>query len=88
VQSYQALFQGGVAGIGSSSAQRLASLRFSIVRAVEYGQRLRLVGSPDCLGAWDADQAPDMKWHEGHKWTAYAELAAGSHEFKFVVVHR
>ncbi|WIA30379.1 hypothetical protein OEZ86_000465 [Tetradesmus obliquus] len=84
VQSFQALFQGS----GGSTTPRLASLRFSIVRAVEYGQKLRLVGSPECLGAWDAEQGPDMKWHEGHKWTAYAELAAGSHEFKFVVEHR
>uniref|UniRef100_A0A383WF17 CBM20 domain-containing protein n=1 Tax=Tetradesmus obliquus TaxID=3088 RepID=A0A383WF17_TETOB len=84
VQSFQALFQGS----GGSTTPRLASLRFSIVRAVEYGQKLRLVGSPECLGAWDAEQGPDMKWHEGHKWTAYAELAKGSHEFKFVVVHR
>jgi hypothetical protein len=68
--------------------QRLASLRFSIEKAVEYGQKMRLVGSPDCLGAWDAANGPDMKWHEGHKWTAYVELAAGSHEFKYVLVHR
>ncbi|KAF6248314.1 hypothetical protein COO60DRAFT_1100049 [Scenedesmus sp. NREL 46B-D3] len=71
VQSYQALFQEHAAGAGggsSSSMQRLASLRFSVVRAVEFGQKLRLVGSPDCLGAWDAARGPDMKWHEGHKW--------------------
>jgi hypothetical protein len=88
VQSYQALFQQHASGVGSSSMQRLVSLRFSIEKAVEYGQRMRLVGSPDCLGAWDAEQGPDMKWHEGHKWTAYVELAAGSHEFKYVLVHR
>jgi hypothetical protein len=88
VQSYQALFQQHASGAGSSSLQRLASLRFSIEKAVEYGQKMRLVGSPDCLGAWDAAAGPDMKWHEGHKWTAYVELAAGSHEFKYVLVHR
>ncbi|KAF6251659.1 carbohydrate-binding-like protein [Scenedesmus sp. NREL 46B-D3] len=91
VQSYQALFQEHAAGAGggsSSSMQRLASLRFSVVRAVEFGQKLRLVGSPDCLGAWDAARGPDMKWHEGHKWAAHADVAAGSHAFKFVVVHR
>lgn len=69
-------------------------MRFSIVRAVEYGQALRVVGCCPALGSWDASKGCAMEWHEGHKWTADTVLAVSRQEFntkfefKFVVVHR
>jgi hypothetical protein len=49
---------------------------------VGFGDCLKVVGSCDEFGAWNADQAPLMKWGEGDVWSLVVPLPPGDHEFK------
>ena len=71
-----------------SEYQRTVRLK---VRApqLRVGERLALVGEPECLGAWDASKAIPMAEHEYHEWVVSLDaslLPAERFEFKFVVV--
>lgn len=48
-----------------------------VVREVKYGESLKLVGAAQELGRWHPDQAPDMRWSEGHVWMAEVALPTG-----------
>ena len=53
------------------------------------GQRLAVVGEPECLGAWDVEKALLMSEHECHVWVADLDatrLPGSSFEFKFVIL--
>lgn len=49
---------------------------------VNFGDCLKVVGSSEALGAWDAASAPLMTWGEGDVWTLLRPLPPGEHEFK------
>lgn len=55
----------------------VARVRLCIVRAVEYGQNMRVTGSGPDFGSWNTDNGPKLKWNDGHKWTADITLAPG-----------
>jgi hypothetical protein len=49
-----------------------------------YGEKLKVVGSLGPLGYWNLDEAPDMDWHPGHRWTFNTVLPIGT-DFEFKV---
>eukprot|EP01025_Chloroclados_australasicus_P029702 TRINITY_DN2967_c0_g2_i3.p1 TRINITY_DN2967_c0_g2~~TRINITY_DN2967_c0_g2_i3.p1 ORF type:complete len:335 (-),score=33.12 TRINITY_DN2967_c0_g2_i3:1982-2986(-) len=62
-------------------------VRFSIQIKVEYGQRLRLVGSSPELGEWQLKKGIDMKWSEGDIWRMEVRLPSNIViGYKYVVV--
>lgn len=63
----------------------LCAVTFAVKHHVNYGQRLKVVGSPDALGAWECSAAPEMAWSEGDQWALTVDLPAGKHEFKIAV---
>mmetsp|Transcript_17856 Transcript_17856/g.45762 ORF Transcript_17856/g.45762 Transcript_17856/m.45762 type:complete len:794 (-) Transcript_17856:330-2711(-) len=58
---------------------------FRVQKEVPFGNRLKVVGGPGPLGAWDSERAVPMQWDAGHVWSARVPLAPGECEFKFVV---
>eukprot|EP00775_Hariotina_reticulata_P004981 gene4981-5223_t len=52
---------------------------------VNFGDCLKVIGSSDEFGAWDAAAAPLMTWGEGDVWSLVKPLGPGEHEFKVVV---
>lgn len=71
----------------SSMSQKNAKSKFILGRRVEYGQRVKVVGSDPSLGKWQLDDAPEMKWSEGDKWHVTVDLPAGSVvEYKYVIM--
>ncbi|KAG1675684.1 hypothetical protein FOA52_002393 [Chlamydomonas sp. UWO 241] len=51
-----------------------------------YGEELKVVGSLPELGGWDAAQAPQMTWREGHLWRLDIVLPKQPFEFKVTMV--
>jgi hypothetical protein len=53
---------------------------------VEFGQAVKIVGSAEALGAWDAARGLSLAWGEGDVWTGAADVPAGEPlDFKVVV---
>lgn len=75
--------------VAENSAEELtpevADVTFEVVRHVEYGQTVTLVGNVDSLGNWDPEASVPMLWSEGDVWTAQLALPLGSLEFKYLV---
>ncbi|KAL4429211.1 hypothetical protein ABPG77_010190 [Micractinium sp. CCAP 211/92] len=69
-------------------AQRpLALVRFSLRLRVQPGERVRLVGSGDELGKWDALAAPELRCIDGDMWQAALQLPTGCIvEYKYVIL--
>lgn len=42
-----------------------------------YGESFLLAGSAPALGGWDLSGAVEMKWGDGHEWSAEVELPSG-----------
>lgn len=63
-----------------------APLQISAARVqVALGESVRVVGSGEALGEWDAHRGVQLQWSEGHVWRASAALPAESKvSFKFV----
>ena len=51
---------------------------------LQFGEHLRLCGSSEALGGWDATAGVTLAWSEGNTWTAEVALAPGSHSFKLL----
>lgn len=54
-----------------------AHVKLCITRHVEFGQNMRVTGSGEQMGAWNADNGPKLTWNDGDKWTADVLLPAG-----------
>ena len=64
-------------------------LRFLVKKSVDYGERVKLVGSSSFLGGWNpGDSKAEMSWTEGDVWELMCPLTEmeGCVEFKCVVV--
>lgn len=44
------------------------TIRFAVSKPCEFGSRLGIVGSLGQLGLWDASQALQLEWSDGHVW--------------------
>ncbi|GAX79164.1 hypothetical protein CEUSTIGMA_g6604.t1 [Chlamydomonas eustigma] len=51
-----------------------------------FGQVLKVVGSCNELGSWDASKAPYMSWSPGHRWYLDVSLPRTTFEFKVVML--
>jgi hypothetical protein len=54
-----------------------AHVKLCITRHVEFGQNMRVTGSGEQMGAWNADNGPKLTWGDGDKWSADVLLPAG-----------
>ena len=64
-----------------------AHVRFTITKKVSFGDRLCLVGDHEKLGNWSTDDAAELKWSDGHVWTADMDIPEDSNvEYKVVNV--
>lgn len=64
-----------------------AQVRFTIKKKVSWGDRLCIVGDHEKLGKWRTDEAAQLKWSDGHVWTADMEMPENSKlEYKVVNV--
>lgn len=62
-------------------------MRFTIKKKVSFGDRLCVVGDHEKLGKWRTDDAANLKWSEGHVWSAEMDLPEESTlEYKVVNV--
>ncbi|KAL4443374.1 hypothetical protein ABPG75_011111 [Micractinium tetrahymenae] len=77
-----------LAAYEDAMAQRpLASVRFSLRLHAQPGQRVRVVGSGDELGKWDAMAAPELRYTDGDLWQATLQLPTGCIvEYKYVIL--
>ena len=53
------------------------------------GERLAIIGEPECLGAWDVQKAVPMTEHECHEWVVSldaSQLPMSRFEFKFLIL--
>ena len=60
-EAQQAQQEGGTKAEKAESKQGnggLSAVTFAVKHHVNYGQRLKVVGSPDTLGAWECSAAP------------------------------
>lgn len=64
-----------------------AQIRFTIKKKVSFGDRLCVVGDHEKLGKWSTDNAQQLKWSEGHVWSADMDIPEDSTlEYKVVNV--
>ena len=49
-------------------------LTLAVPYRCNYGQHLRLVGSTQGLGSWNADEGVAMQWSDGDLWRVDVEL--------------
>jgi hypothetical protein len=63
---------------GPAGGKAGARVHFCITRELAFGQGLKLAGGPEGLGAWNHTKGPDMKWHDGHRWSAHVRLPPGT----------
>ncbi|KAK9802867.1 hypothetical protein WJX72_002038 [[Myrmecia] bisecta] len=71
----------------ASAPKRLTTVRFWLTFHAEYGQRLRVVGSHEHLGAWQLIDGPELHWSDGDRWHVDVQLPAGSvYEYKYVLL--
>ena len=64
-----------------------AAVKFSLQKRVEFGDKLRIVGSHDALGSWNVDQGPELVWSDGDVWNGEVSLPDNEEiEFKLVTV--
>ena len=64
----------------AAAAARVADrvrVRLSFTREVMFGESFVLAGSAPALGGWDLAGAVEMKWGDGHEWSAEVELPSG-----------
>ena len=60
-----------------NNGNKSAKVKFLIPKKVAFGQTVGLVGSKADLGNWDPNSSLALEWHEGHQWSAEAELPVG-----------
>ena len=51
-----------------------------------YGENLKVVGSSNSVGSWDAGAAPEMRWADGHIWALDLNLPEHA-VFEYKIVH-
>lgn len=61
-----------------------AKLYADLLRQVQFGQSLKLVGDNPALGGWDIGRAPGMKWSNHHIWSVELDIKEGE-ELNFKV---
>lgn len=64
------------------------SVTFTVPYKVNFGEKLKLVGSGQEFGEWDATRGLPLTWSEGDLWTAEVPLKVDSVEFKCVVFNK
>jgi len=71
----------------ADQSEAMTTVTFWLQYHVDWGQRLRVIGSHPRLGSWDPKQAPDLRWNEGDRWSCTVQLPAGRIvEYKYVVL--
>lgn len=60
----------------------MGSVKFSVPVKVDFGDKVKVVGSHPSLGSWDCNSGIELNWNEGHIWEREVKIAPGEHEFK------
>jgi len=75
-----------VRNIRVAAAAEGRNLHFTTHFKTDFGESLRLVGTPVELGEWDIGRSPEMHWSDGDVWAADIYVD-GTDPFDFKAVH-
>lgn len=78
----------GPMGFQRTTVNSTTPVTFWLKYKAEFGQRIRVVGSSEELGAWSQRRGPELTWGPGDMWSVTLELARNQvYEYKYVVLH-